>query len=114
MRSAFEYLFAVKLRLTSFMKKLSPFRELSLFSMVLTKFFTETSFNILKQAKRFVATASFDTDNIGLLKAMDKGTIFFPHGTVRHLGQRVSFYCVCLERLLVPLDAIDQYIEKLT
>ncbi len=34
----------------------------------------ECTLNILKQAKRFHATASFDTDTIGLKKAIEKGT----------------------------------------
>jgi dynein heavy chain 1, cytosolic len=36
----------------------------------------ECTLNALKQAKRFHATVAFDTDTIGLKKAIEKGTSF--------------------------------------
>jgi hypothetical protein len=41
--------------------------------ILLTIVCVECTLNTLKQAKRFYATAAFDTDTIGLKKAMEKG-----------------------------------------
>ncbi len=49
--------------------------------------FAECTLNALKQAKRFHATVAFDTDTIGLKKAMEKGMLFYPPS--QHC------FCVC-------------------
>jgi dynein heavy chain 1 len=37
----------------------------------------ETTLSVLRQGRRFITTSSFDTDTIGLKKAMEKGSIYF-------------------------------------
>lgn len=38
---------------------------------------SECTLNVLRQARRFITTAAFDTDTIGLKKALEKGDICF-------------------------------------
>lgn len=75
--------------------------------------FPECTLSLLRQSKRFITTASFDTDTIGLKKALEKGDFFWTL-----LILQVNSYKPLMKDFpitqLLTLSEIDKLPEALT